>query len=207
MGKVVTAIIVALAASICCESSRETWYVDGSMIKPGDGSSWDTALKGIQSGIDKAGDGDTVIVAEGTYVENIQFKGKNIVLRSTDPLDPAIVANTIIDGNQAGSVVSFAGSEDDTCALAGFTIRNGNGSNGGGISGSKEWAYGARALLENNLIVDNTALRGGGIAYCDGIIRNNTISGNTATERQYGGGGVHGCDGLIEQNLITDKHQ
>jgi hypothetical protein len=30
-----------------------------------------------------------------------------------------------IDGNQAGSVVTFSGTEDEMCLLAGFTIRNG----------------------------------------------------------------------------------
>jgi len=53
--------------------------------------------------------GDTVIVAEGTYVENIFFKGKNIILRSTDFLNSTIVESTRIMGSQNGSVVSFSG--------------------------------------------------------------------------------------------------
>lgn len=104
-----------------------TWYVDGSTPEFGDGSSWETPLETIQEGIDAASDGHTVIVAEGTYNENIRFKGKNIVLRSKDPTSPIVVKNTIIDGTQAGSVVTFAGTEDETCVLSGFTIRNGTG--------------------------------------------------------------------------------
>ena len=36
----------------------------------------------IQSAIDAAQDGDTILVAQGTYQENIDFKGKGIVLTS-----------------------------------------------------------------------------------------------------------------------------
>jgi fructose-specific component phosphotransferase system IIB-like protein len=59
------------------------WHVDASVGGSGNGQTWGTALKTIREEIDTATDGDTVIVAEETYEKNIEFKGKNIILRGT----------------------------------------------------------------------------------------------------------------------------
>ena len=81
----------------------------------------------IQAGIEAASEGDTVLVSPGTYVENINYGGKNIVVGSLFMTtgDTSYISSTIIDGNQAGSVVSFESGEDATAVLSGFTIQNG----------------------------------------------------------------------------------
>jgi len=81
----------------------------------------------IQTAIDSASDGDTVLVAAGTYNESINFSGKNLKLAGADR------ETTIIDGNQSGSVVTFRNGEDSTAVLSGFLIQNGVGVYGGGI--------------------------------------------------------------------------
>jgi len=142
----------------------------------------------IQSAIDHAFIGDTVLVQPGTYVENINYNGKNIVVGSLylTTQDTSYISSTIIDGNQNGSVVTFESGNEITSLLCGFTIRNGLSDWGGGVSCS-----GYSATLSNLIIEDNSGNNGGGI-YCqafsapiitDVIIRNNTS--------WYGGGFYH----------------
>lgn len=172
----------------------------------GDGTTWETALKTIQEGINASSDGDTVTVAQGTYLENVLFDGKNIVLTRTDPLDPSVVANTIIDGKQSGSVVTFSGTESEACILSGFTIRNGSAVAGGGICGRTATGR-SGATIRDNVITQNAATGdltfGGGLAYCDGLIRDNIIESNSVSGNNSYGGGLYSCNGTIRGNTIS----
>lgn len=187
-------VICILMPADCAE-----WYVDDSASVSGDGTSWEAAFQSIQEGIDAASDGDTVTVAEGLYVENIHFQGKNIVLTSTEPLNSDVVANTIIDGNQAGSVVTFSGAEVKICVLSGFTVRNGKAEHGGGIMSEKHWeVVWTTAKIQNNIITGNSGGPAGGLYHCNGEIKDNVITGNS-------GGGLHSCNGVIERNVISSN--
>ncbi|UCD75145.1 MAG: hypothetical protein JSV91_15350 [Phycisphaerales bacterium] len=79
----------------------------------------------IQAAIDGAMDGDEIVVHPATYHELINFSGKAITLRSTDPADPAVVVSTIIDGDGAGTVVTCNSGEASNTVLSGFVITNG----------------------------------------------------------------------------------
>jgi len=208
MQKTLGIIAIGFCLSLYQLATAATWYVDASVPSSGDGTTWDTAFKTIQEGIDVSSDGDTVIVAEGTYVQNIHFNGRNITLSSTNPLDsPVVVANTIIDGNQAGPVVTFSGTEDETCLLSGFTIRNGLAPQGGGICGGSGEKR-SRATIENSVISGNWADSGGGLLCCDGTIRNNVISRNRAGGLSYRsgqGGAIAYCDGTILNNTVAEN--
>jgi hypothetical protein len=78
----------------------------------------------IQSALNAAGAGETVILQPGSYDESINIPAKSVAVTSSDPHDPNIVAATILDGAGYRSVVVFsAGAGSPT--LAGFTITNG----------------------------------------------------------------------------------
>jgi len=117
----------------------------------------------VQTGIDAATSGDTVLVDTGTYFENINFNGKAITIASHFILDGDSnhINKTIIDGSQPAdtmkaSVVTFDSGEDTTSILMGFTITGGTGTTaslirvGGGIL-----CDGSGATILNNHVVSN----------------------------------------------------
>ena len=139
----------------------------------------------IQVAIDAAEDGDEIVVSPSIYYENINFGGKNIVLRSTDPTNPNVVAKTIIDGNQNGSVVIFSGGETADCVLSGFTVKNGNNTFGGGIA-----CINSSPTIQNCIITENVGGWGAGIdcGNSSARITNCIIKENTRTSTEPGGG-------------------
>ncbi len=110
----------------------------------------------IQSAIDAAVSGDTVLVDNGHYFERINFLGKKITVASHYLIDADTmhIYQTIIDGdtlsnpiqNGDSSVVRFVSGEDSTCVLTGFTIRNGHG---GIICQSSSPSFPHNRIVEN----------------------------------------------------------
>ena len=94
----------------------------------------------IQSAIDVALNGDTIEVAAGTYVENINFYGKQLLLSGET------AETTIIDGNWQGKTVQLNGSS----TIQNFTITGGDGGRGSGMT-----ITGNDATVKNCIFTDN----------------------------------------------------
>jgi hypothetical protein len=82
----------------------------------------------IQEAIEWANEGCTVLVEPGRYMENIDFLGKAITLKSSEG-----AAWTFLNGRESGSTVTFKNGEGNDSVIEGFTILNGNAGAGGGI--------------------------------------------------------------------------
>ena len=169
-----------LAVGLVGYASAADYYV----AKTGDdsdGLTWKTAWHTIGQGIGSCSGApaDTVNVALGTYVENV-------TLKSYVTLQGGYDGETIIDGNAAGSVVTVW--QLTSVTIDGFTITNGLGSAGGGVSWFK-----ASGAINGCTITRNTASQSGGGIFCatsSPLISKCTISGNTANYVGSGGGGI-----------------
>ena len=142
----------------------------------------------IQAGIDATVDADTVLVQPGTYLENINYNGKNITVASLfhTTQDTSYISQTIIDGNQDFCVVIIHNGEDSTAVLTGFTITNGDIiAGGGGIVCSNN----SNPSLINLCITGNRAIVGGGISFnaSSPSLKNVIIKNNLA---DFHGGGI-----------------
>lgn len=171
----------------------------------------------IQHAISAAGDGEVILVPEGTHDEKLRFKGKRITVTSADPQDPAVRANTVIAGT--GQLVTFAENEENEALLTGFTISGGSygvycsGSSptvadctmtGNTYAGIKLWNE-ANPLIANCAITANgTGVEmwtPGGIRFMgrnDITLRNCLIAGNRKD-------GIWGDRPTIENCTIADN--
>jgi len=182
----------------------------------------------IQDAIDAAHTRDTVLVSPGQYFENINFRGKAIVVTSNFTYSGVFtdIAETIIDGSSpenpdTASCVIFCSGEGGSSILEGFTIRKGSGTrwidpqfpdyswhSGGGI-----FIYSSSPTIRNNLITSNDVTdprsadgaSGGGICMYDANPRicNNIIKSNQAL---YGCGLVVDYSGGIFKNNIIENN-
>ena len=172
---------ITLLFSLCLISllSATTWVVKQ------DGSG---QFSQIQAAINAASHTDSIRVYPGTYMENIDYGGKNIFIYSLEYSsgNPAYRDSTIIDGNSNGSVIKCI-TATTNCGIYGFTLQHGSGDiylpalgqplpTGGGLF----IMNGANLHITSCNIQDNKAHYGGGlfiheaVAYMkDCIVTNN----------------------------------
>ena len=151
----------------------------------------------IQAAIDLAVDGDTVLVAPGTYRELLDFRGKAIAVTSQ-----AGPEQTVIDAGGAGSAVSFTSGETRASVLSGFTIRGGATLFlGGGLH-----IESSSPTVLGNVITGNSACAGGGVAVSFGspLIQANRITRNEIAGCDGTGAGVF-IGGTVAPELVNNE--
>ena len=157
----------------------------------------------VQSAVDSAHDGDTVLVAPGRYVENVDLHGRAIVLASQFVRTHAVadIEGTILDGSRprdpdSASVVRIVGTADPRAAVIGFTITGGHGTRWADPRNGHVYVEGGGVLCE----------------FASPVIAYNIITGNDAVPRPgsrgAGGGGIRCGNGEpeIAHNVIVRNH-
>jgi parallel beta-helix repeat protein len=142
----------------------------------------------IQAAIGAATNGDTVLVAPGTYHENINFGGKQIIVKSSGGRKV-----TFIDGGQVAPVATFSSGETLKSVLSGFTLQNGTSTFNSSYDGGGVYINGASPTIKGNIIQNNGACNGGaGIAveFASPLIMGNTIRNNMQSGCSGGIGGA-----------------
>ena len=180
MKNLITCLVVCVLSGA---TFATTWTVDD------DGKA---DFDNIQAAVDAASDGDEIIVMPGTYTSTqdghvVNMLGKAVMLRSSDPSDPEVVAATIIDGEDARRGLACFNDETSGTIIDGFTISN-------GLSANFDYN-------NNGSIGTYEVNSGGGIYLFESIpIIQNCIFENNNSPADYfgqGGGGIYiyGGDG------------
>ncbi len=211
-------IAILVLVSLSSSSFAATLCVRTNSPHPGAPyNAWTNAARDIQTAVNAAGPGDTVLVTNGVYasgsyaipahiVSNRVVITTSIVVRSVN--GPAV---TVIRGRNAGETV------ERRCVyitgggqLWGFTLTNGS------ARGGSAWqdGLGGGALIEvsgvisNCIVCSNSATHGGGIAaYYGGEVRNCFVHGNSAgLGSWYYGGGLYGMQGAAAYDSVFSNN-
>ena len=118
----------------------------------------------IQGAINAASDGDTVLVADGTYTgefnRDLDLGGKALIVRSENGPFATVIDAGGADGDLHRAFIFQDRTERGT-VIDGFTMKNGYIGEGGAL-----WLRAADPIIRNCVFVDNLGLLSGGTIRC-----------------------------------------
>ena len=140
----------------------------------------------IQDAVDNATDGDTIIVKDGIYCENIEVN-KRLMIKSENGPD-----NCIIDGKKKDYVIAIG---VDGVTIEGFTIKNASSFEGKGIKISSNY---------NNIRYNKISNNDEGIYFYLSSSKNN-ITYNDISNNNYGIFLLSSSNNFIAYNNISNN--
>lgn len=213
---ILLALLLSLGLTAVAAPSQTIWYVRPDGSDAGTGSLL-LPFGTIQHAVNMATDGDTILVAAGTYTENLSIT-ETLTLRGGYAISGTVwlPPGTLVLPGAEATVINGSGAISQPVVnisavgvvLDGFTITGGDGVDTGGVRA------GVNTIIRNCLIHGNTGANenwgGGGVVGCensliiiDSIIRDNQFSGDGAA------GGVRtnsGCSLIMINTIVADNH-
>lgn len=190
-------ICVAISSTMAQGTPKDV-YVSPDATPSPPYESWASGFNDIQSAIDYAAEGDTLLVASGVYAIIAQIDvNKGVMLIGVD--GPSATTVTRASGN----IRIFSITHDDAL-VAGFTIANGyrptDSAHGANISISA-------GTVSNCVVTGGNCNRGSilymtGGRFTHGVIANNNETGNSGGT---GGAYLNGGYAIIENSTLTDN--
>lgn len=187
-----TSICATVIAVLLFSTANATvWYVHP-----------DSTMNCIQHCLDSCSTGDTVLVGQGTYYENIVWP----IMQGIDLISENGAAVTMINGGGTARVIEIIGTFSNATVIEGFTIQNGYHSvAGGGIY----CGNGASPTIRENVIANNVVdSMGAGIECANNsspLIQNNSIFSNISHFVGAGIGCYESSHPTIQNNVISNN--
>lgn len=160
-------------------------------------TNWHTAATDIQSAVNAAAPGETVLVTNGNYrvFSEIQVT-KSIAVRSVNGASDTFISGGYPTTSNRCLYLSATGA-----IFAGFTVTNGCGDMGGGFWIAGAGAYVATGTVQDCSIRDNYGGFGGGLYLGSGARGSNcVVAGNRSA---FDGGGVRILEGGVLQDSVV----
>jgi len=142
----------------------------------------------IQDAVNAAIDWDTILVAPGTYFENVTIDRTITLISQAGP------EVTTIDGQNLDQVV-LINSGVDHVVIEGFRVTHGNSYSGGIAS------FGSQTIIRRNIVESNRSVGGAAIGADQVLLENNIIQFNNSIK----GTGAVEASGTIERNIVRNN--
>jgi hypothetical protein len=150
--------------------------------------------------------GNTITIGSGTYLGTLTFGSQGLGYYPNFTLRAAPSTSVTLDGGGTGPVIvaGAAGQNPPTVIIQGVTIQNGhavpdNAGNPLGLGGGLRIANGATVTLQNDLVLNNSAMSGAGASVVSATLNvyNSTFKFNAASGGDSAGGGIYALGSTI----------